>query len=363
VLMMIAALLALVSCQGRENADDVTSTYGGAVLRGQVVMTDGSSPADVTVTVRGTGLRTILEADGVFAFAGAPQDARLDFDRASDGVAASLRVASGSGALVVELDKTAAKTGKRRGAGSASGVKAIEIEGLVRSASATKIVVFSSKGVEETIAIAAGTVIRKGKTTIAAADLAVDTRVHVKASRGDAGLSAILVLVQNDEEDEEKEKAAAREFEGTVVSVTATQLVLTDSRAGEVTFVLNASTVIRKGSAPIAATDIKPGMRVHVKATASADGATKTATLVLVQETRSGEDEVRLSGTITAIGGTTLTVKTETSSVTVQTDASTRIEKAGKPATLAGLNSGDRVKVEGKKSGENSVLATQIEVR
>jgi hypothetical protein len=287
LLMIVAGVMTLANCQGREQAN-VTGSYGSSVLAGRVAMADGSSPAGVTVTVRGSGLRALLQDDGAFAFAGAPQDAQLDFARAADGVAASLRVASGSGSINIELTKTAAHSSKRRGAGSGSGVQAIEIEGVVRSASATRLVVLSAKGVEETIAIAADTVVRKGNTTIGVADLVAGMRVHVKAKKVDNGLSALVVIVQNDGGEDDGD----------------------DDGKG---------------------------------------GGTKA--------------EAHLSGTVTAVSASSITIKAGAATVTVQTDASTRIQKHRAAATLADIHTGDRVKVEGKRVAENTVLATEIEVK
>ncbi|HEX8029464.1 MAG TPA: DUF5666 domain-containing protein, partial [Vicinamibacterales bacterium] len=95
-------------------------------------------------------------------------------------------------------------------------------------------------------------------------------------------------IVQNTNGDDggNDDGPAAREYEGTVRSASATQLVVYTSRKVEETFVLTAETSIRKGNTPVLATDIQVGWRVHVKATTSTDGATKTATSVIVQNTR-----------------------------------------------------------------------------
>ena len=358
VVMMV--LMALAACQRGERAT-VTGGYGMSVVSGVVVMEDGGTPAGVNVTIAGTGMAAVLAADGEFAFAGAPEQAELLFNRAADGIQASLQVSAAAGPVVVELAKSGAKkSGKRRSSGRGS--PATQFEGLVRSASATEVVVFTSKKVEQAIAIVPETVIRRGNTVLTPADLTVDTRVHVKALKTDTGYTALSIVVQGG--DEPDDSPEGREYEGLVVSATAEQLVIVDSKGVQQTFVLNAATVIRKGNTPVLATAIQPGWRVHVKAATAADGI-KTATRVTIQKTHGGgdDDEVKLSGRVTAVAATSLTVQTDDGVVTVQTDASTRIEKNGDDVALSAIVAGDKVKVEGTRVDAATVLAREIEVK
>jgi hypothetical protein len=280
------ALFVLGACS-REHAT-VTGAYGSAVVTGEVVMGEGVSPAGVEVSVRGTGMTVLLAADGRFAFAGVPEGAQLVFQRASDGIDATLRLQS-SGHVIVDLAQTSAKPGRRRAAGS----KVYQFEGIITSASATEIVMDSSRQPGVVIAVTPTTVIRHGNTPLTAADLVAGMRIHVKALKVGEGFSAISILVQNDGQnddqddgdDDEGEAPSVRQYEGTVVSASASELVIFSSKKTEETFVLDAATVIRKGNTPVAAADIQPGWRVHVKASTGADG-TKTARLVIVQKNK-----------------------------------------------------------------------------
>jgi hypothetical protein len=263
----------------------LTGAYGSAVVTGEVVMTEGVSPAGVEVSVKGTGMTVLLAADGQFAFAGVPEEAELVFQRASDGIDATLRLQSASGHVVVDLAQTSAKPGRRRAAGS----KIYEFEGIITSATATELVMDSSHQPGVVITVTPATVIRHGNTPLTAADLVAGMRIHVKALKVGEGFSAISIMVQNDGQDDggddEGDRPAVREYEGTVVSASATSLTIFSSKKTEETFVLDAATVIRKGNTPVAVTDIQPGWRVHVKASTGADG-TKTATLVIVQKNK-----------------------------------------------------------------------------
>jgi hypothetical protein len=280
VAMLMMVLLALAACQRGERAT-VTGGYGASVLSGVVVMGDGGTPAGVRVTVAGTGMAVRLAGDGQFAFAEAPEQAELLFERPADGISASLQVEAAAGPVVVELAKSTAKKGRRRGAGSGNPVS--QFEGLVRSASASEVVVFTSHKVEQAIVITPTTVIRRGNTPLTPADLTVDQRVHVKALKTDTGFNAFLIIVQGGEEADDSPEG--KEFEGLVVSSSAEQLVIIDSRAVQQTFVLTAATDIRKGNKPVLPAEIQPGWRVHVKATTAADGL-RTATRVTVQKTK-----------------------------------------------------------------------------
>ncbi len=366
VVIAVVAMLILGACHGKEQA--LTGAYGSGAVTGQVVMTEGGSPAGINVSVSGTGMTKTLAADGQFAFAGVPDDAELVFERPADGIAASLKLTSASGHVVVDLAKSEAKkSGRRRAAGAS---KTFQFEGLLTTAGATEIVMDASQQAGVTIALNEQTVIRKGGTALTAADLLVGMRVHVKALQGAGGAyTAVSVVVQEgDDDDDGGEQPAVREYEGVVLSATAAELVIHSSHNAEVTFVIDANTEIRKGNTPVLAADIQPGWRVHVKATASADGAIRTANLVIVQRTNSGDDEpapakAKLSGDVTAVGATELTVQTGVGSITVKTDAATRIRKRGQSITLAEVLVGDKVKVDGTRNADGSVLAKSIDVK
>lgn len=283
--MLMAAVLVFAACQGER--ESVTGQYGAAVMTGQVVMADGSSPAGVSVTLRGTSISTILRADGQFAFAGAPEAGELSFERSADGISALLRVQPGSGPLVVELAKNSAKksSSKRRSGrgGSGSGVAVTQFEGVISSVSPAGIVLFTSKKADQAIALDAATVIRKGKTTLTPADLLAAMRVHVKAKQVDGAYVATLVIVQND---------------------------------------------------------------------GSGDDDDPTE-----------EDAVKVSGRIATIAGSVLTVESGRGAITVQTAATTRIERRGSAILLTDLAAGQKVKVEGTRVDATTILAGKIEVK
>jgi hypothetical protein len=359
VLVLATVMMALGACQSERRAD-VTGSYGSAVLAGKVVL-DGidGTPEGVVVSVRDTGMATTLTADGRFAFAGVPENAILDFRRA-DGIDASLAVNGSKGSITVELGRSGASKGKGRGNNTKD---KREFEGVIRAASAEEITLFTSHQEEVVIGLTAETVIRRGNETLTPADLQPDMRVHVRARRGSEGtFTAQLIIVQNDGDDDdgEDDPPALRQFEGTIVTASATELVVFTSHKVEVTFALTAETVIRKGNTPVAPAGLLPGQRVHIKATV-ADGGAATAVEVIVQNTRASQ--VSVSGTVISVSGSDILVGTEDGEVTVQTDASTRIRKKGKTIGVGDLVAGDPISAKGTRVSDSVILATEVEVR
>jgi hypothetical protein len=290
MMVIVTASMALAACRGERAT--ITGEYGAGVVAGQVAVNglQDNSPAGVQVSVRGTGMTTTLAEDGMFTFAGVPEGAVLVFHRA-DGLDSTLELKQSSGFINVALSPAGATQlsssssgGRRRSA--SSGGKEYQFEGLVRSASATTLVVFTSHNEEVTFSLNAATIVRKGQTTVDPATLTEGTRVHVKASKSNDVYTATQVIVQEEDDGEgDGGPREAKEYEGLVRRASDTQLVIFDSHGQEVTFVLNASTTIRKGQTPVPGSALTEGDRVHVKATTAADG-TKTATEVTVQGKR-----------------------------------------------------------------------------
>ena len=363
VLLMIVAAVGLMGCNGRGETS-ITSSYGSSMISGEVVVSgvSNTNPGGVQVSVRGTGMTATLGADGQFAFANMPEDAVLDFRRAADGIEASLRVdASAGGFVTVELQQataTAAKKSSRRRSVGRGGEKVYECEGVIRTAAAGSIVVYTSHKEEVTIGLTAETIIRKGQTLLTPADLVADTRVHVKTHLANDAYTAILVIVQDEEGEGDTPPPAVREYEGTVVSATATELVVFTSHKEEVKFTITNDTEIRRGSATFNLAQVLIGMLVHVKATANADG-TNTATQVIVQNTRV---ETTVEGTVASVGASSLVVTTADGDVTAQVSSSTQIRRGGKKISLSAVAAGAKVEVQGTLVGATTIAAKKITV-
>lgn len=362
LMTLIFAVAVLASCRGREAA--LTSSYGDRVISGQIVMGEGvanSSPAGVQVSVVGTGMSATLGADGRFAFAGVPEGAELQVSRA-DGVSARVPATSG----VIEITSNGAHAGRTRGSKKGTEPQN-QYEGVLQSVAADSLTILDSHNQTVTIALTSTTLIRKGDQTVTAADLVKGDQVHIQAAKVKDVLTAFVVVVQRpDSENEQPEQ----QFEGIVQSATADTLVILDSHNQTDTIALTSSTVIRKGNTTVAATDLKTGDRVHVKATMV--NKVLTATEVIVQN--AGEDDgedggtggtiMTANGAVKAVGTSSLTVSSQPrGDVTVNVDGKTIIRKQGQVITLAGIKVGDEVNTMGTRVDDHTLLATQIEVR
>ncbi len=237
------------------------------------------------------------------------------------------------------------------------GQNVTEVEGTITAASATSITVHDSHGEDVVLTITGNTVIRKGDTTIAATGLKVGDQVHVKAAMVNMVNTALEVIVQEPEDQPEQ-----MEVEGTITAASATSITVHDSHGEDVILTITGNTVIRKGDTTIAATDLKVGDQVHVKAVAA--NMVNTATEIIVQTPEGHGETETANGTVTAASGTQLTVHTEDDGdVTVNTDASTIIRKQGTKIAVSDIHVGDGVNCLGTVTGDHTILATQIEVR
>jgi Domain of unknown function (DUF5666) len=365
IAIIITAVLVLGGCQNHERS--VTGSYGNAVVTGQVTMAAdlaNGSPAGVQVTVGGTGMSAILGADGRFTFTGVPEGAVLHLRRTSDGIEAATTAVAGFNAI--ELSKTTVTSSRRRSASPG-----VEIEGTLTSVSADSIVVKTESKSSFTVALNSSTMIRKGQTTVAAADLKVGDQVHVKATFVNNTYTATEVIVQNDTGDNSGPGNGAQtnvEIEGTLTSVAADSIVVATQSQGSFTVALTASTIIRKGQTIVAPADLKVGDRVHVKA--ALQNKIYTATEVIVQNqdddsgSQNGSQAVTANGIVKSTGTTDMVVHRENGKdVTVQVDSSTSIKKNGNTISFTDIKTGDQVECLGTAVDAQTIHATQIEVQ
>jgi hypothetical protein len=144
----------------------------------------------------------------------------------------------------------------------------LEIEGIITAASATSITVHDSHNADVVVELTSTTIIRKGETTIAAVDLKVGERVHVKATSSNNVNTAVEVIVQDEEQH-------PLEVTGTITASSSSSITVHDAHGADVILMLTANTIIRKGDATLAAADLKVGD--HVEAEAIFDGTVNNA--------------------------------------------------------------------------------------
>lgn len=162
------------------------------------------------------------------------------------------------------------QSGAGMGSGGENGVTGrLELEGKLLAVSETEVEVDAAGRGPLVVTIDEYTVIRKGNRSYAPADLEVGWRVHVKAAGDGESLRAIEIKVQNtktDDGDDENPGAMKVELQGTIVSVSATEITVDAAGKGPTTAIIDENTVIRHGNRKLTPEDLKEGDQVHVKA-------------------------------------------------------------------------------------------------
>lgn len=355
--LLVASFLLLgAACNDHERS--VTGSYGSGVVAGQVTMAAGlGSAAGVEVSLAGTGMTMVLAADGRFFFSGAPDNATLQFRRAADGIDQSVTLPSARGTIAVELSRTAATLGRRRGAPS---VPTLEVEGVIVTVTADTLVVASSHKTDVELKITSETKIRKGGAALTPADLKPGDRVHVKAAVAGEVKTALEVILQNDENEggDEGDGAHSVTANGIVSSVGGTDMVVHRANGEDVTVQVDSATLIKKYGQPIAFTDIKAGDHVECRGTRVDDHTIKAEQIEVENAPGAGHEVAVVSGGVTAVGASSLTV----GGTTVQVSATTKIRKKGTTIALADIHVGDRVVAKGTRVDAHTLAATEIQV-
>lgn len=262
--LMVVALSAVACSQNEAN---VTAGYGNSSVSGQVVPVGdlaGTAAAGVEVSALGTGIHVMTDAEGRFQLFGVPSEQfDLAFKRA-DGVAATLGVTGTDRNLTVELSKRVATKSRRRGVGHPG----VEIEGIVKEVSATRIVVTDSRSkLDLDSAVNEQTIIRKGNQTLTIEDIGVGDRVHVKAKHVDGARVAVEIKLQNkagdDEGEEDEEETNSVTANGIVQEVGADYLVVLTADGRTIRVNVDENTKIKRRGREFALADIKPGDRAE----------------------------------------------------------------------------------------------------
>jgi hypothetical protein len=157
---------------------------------------------------------------------------------------------------------------------------------------------------------------------------------------------------------------AGEEIEGLVQALDsgAGTLTVLDQRLGATRITTDGDTLVRRGDATIALSDIQVGMRVHVKALAQDGGSYLATEIVLQNENVGGIREV--SGTVSSVDATarSFVVDSGGTSVTVDTDGQTDYKKRGGPAAFSDVTVGAAVDVNGVLQANGHVLARKVRI-
>jgi hypothetical protein len=231
----------------------------------------------------------------------------------------------------------------------------LEIVGVIKSVSPTELVITDAQQHDTTVELTDHTIIRHGDQMLTAGNLVVGEQVEVKAVQAGTMINALIVKVEQNEPD-------LLEINGTIKSASATEIVVTDAQQHDTKIEITDATIIRKDGHTAAASDLKMGDRVEVKA--MVNGTTTTAVMINDEAEAQEEpaEDVEVSGTVSATGSNSITVTTRNGDVVVNVDANTRIRKDDQQIGVADIKTGDQVKAEGTRVDSHTILAREIEV-
>lgn len=224
----------------------------------------------------------------------------------------------------------------------------VETEGIVTAISADSITVQPRAGGDPvTIAITPDTVVRMDGHQTSPGTIAIGSKVEVKSVRNaDNTLTAVLIQVDNPND--------LTEVQGEVTAVSADSITVKTRSGDEVTFVVNADTIVRIDDRTAAIGDVRVGDHVEIDATSA--GTTLTAVRIKVEN----EDDrfVEVKGTISDIAGSVLTVQTKKGPVTVSLTSTTTF-RGGLASDLA---VGTVVDITARRNADGSLEALNVEI-
>lgn len=171
--------------------------------------------------------------------------------------------------------------------------------------------------------------------------------VEIKARKAGSKLVAERIKL-------EEEGANEIEFTGTIDAINSDSITVDG-----IVFTITMNTeILDDNNNPISAADLAVGMRVEVRGEVSE--ATLTATRIKIEDSNfSGDDEVEITATVTAVGENSLS----TAEFTFTVDESTVIlDNRNMPIALSDIKVGFVVEVHADVLTDSSLLATKIKV-
>jgi hypothetical protein len=224
-----------------------------------------------------------------------------------------------------------------------------ELEGTVKSITATALTVTTSTG-DVAITLTADTRILINGHTGAAADVHTGDHVEVEVRENtDKTLTALVVKVQINFVD----------IRGVITASSATSITVKTS-SGDVVVGLTTSTLIRMQGHVVNPSMLVVGSRVEVEALQQADKSLVAVSIDVESPTSLSETE----GTVTAVGTDNLTVHTRSGDdVKFTVNSDTIIRDEDQRLGLADIKVGDHVNIEARVNTDGTFTALRIEVQ
>ena len=223
--------------------------------------------------------------------------------------------------------------------------QALRVRGTIAAIDTTAgtVTVHPAHGSDVTVLVDADTKISRNEAPATLADLVVGDKAQAWYD-GESLLASRLVASSADDDDGDDETPAPRkQLEGKVTKVSATALTVAPQRGAPVEVVLDGTTKYFVRGTPATNADVKVGNRVHV----AYDRTTLVAAVVRVQNTNPHPALSNISGSVTAVSATEITITPHHgAAATLTLDATTVIKINGHTGSATDIHTGDGAQVK-----------------
>lgn len=229
-------------------------------------------------------------------------------------------------------------------------IKKIEhvITGKVTAINGLNLTLLAKKGTY-TVDISGAKLVRRFGAKMLASEIQVNDELFVNGTVSSSTSTTVTAKMVRDN----SLQARNGTFEGTVSALTANGFTVSTKNRKDQSITLTASTTFSKDGKAAALTDVMSGSRVVVHGVWNRPNAQVTAKSVrIIIETK------RLSGMISAVSGTTLTVTGTKPSSTFSVDISSAklLRRFGGSALITDLKVGDKVEIQAKQATQTAPL-------
>ena len=330
-LSVLALVLLAAACGSASDPDSMPAANGGAVVQGNVmgsgmqnmrVAVPSSSAATTTNSAGGFVLTDVPKGAAALQFSGGGQNATLATAAVVPGEFRRLTV-SISGTDVTEHSEQTET----------------EFEGTVDALDGKVLTVAGRK-----VAVTDATKIRRDDAAAAFADLVLGTPVEVEGT-----LNADGSVTASEIEIEDKNEAERVAFVGTLTQIAGNTLTVSG-----VTVNVGSATAIVRGDTILTLADLKVGDRVLVRGAVQADKSINATRIRVLPREDEPEEEMHVSGQVTAVGANSFTIGDSVISVDARTEFEDGLQ------SLADLKVGDFVLAEVVRQADGSLLAEEV---
>ena len=328
-LSVLVLVLLAAACGSASNPDSMPAANGG-VVQGTVM---GGSQ-NMRVAVPSSSAATTTDTAGGFVLTGVPKGAAaLQFSGGSQNatLATAPVVAGEFRRLTVSISGTDVTEHSEQ--------TETEFEGTVDALDGKVLTVAGRK-----VAVTDATKIRRDDAAATFADLVLGTPVEVEGT-----LNADGSVTASEIEIEDRNDAERIAFVGTLTQIAGNTLTVSG-----VTVNVGSATAIVRGDTILTLADLKVGDRVLVRGAVQADKSINATRIRVLPREDEPEEEMHVSGQVTAVGANSFTIGDSVISVDARTEFEDGLQ------SLADLKVGDFVLAEVVRQADGSLLAEEV---